>query len=138
MQLQHLLVHVDFGCVALAARMSCNLSVNCLEVPKPGCFQPGCLRFLRRSALLRSFVPSCALLRSFALLCGPAFALFCAHLCLFALICLFLRPTGFRASAFGNCKTAAVIHSDMSVIPFGTDMATVAVIPGYEVPPKRN
>ena len=30
------------------------------------CFKPGCLQFLRRSALLRSFAPFCALLRTCA------------------------------------------------------------------------
>ena len=35
------------------------------EFPKPGCFKPGCLQFLRGSALLHSFAPSCALLSSF-------------------------------------------------------------------------
>ena len=53
----------------------------------------------------------CALLRPFALFCGLAFALFCglafalfALICSFARICVFLRPTAFRATAFGNCR----------------------------------
>ena len=53
-----------------------------LGVPKPGCFKPGCLQSLRGSALLRSFAPFCALLRSFADLrlrsFALTFALFCA------------------------------------------------------------
>ena len=49
-------------------------------VPKPDCFKPGRLQFLRRSALLRSFAPFCAL----------AFALFCAQLRVFACFCV--RP----------------------------------------------
>ena len=66
-----------------------------LRVPKPGCYKPGCLQRLR----------GCALLRSFALFCGLAFALFCAQLllCSFALNCMFLRPTASRTTAFGNC-----------------------------------
>ena len=45
-----------------------------LRVPKPGRFKPGCLQFLR----------------SFALFCRLAFALFCAVLCIFACFCV--RP----------------------------------------------
>ena len=45
-----------------------------LGVPKPGCLQ-----FLRRSALLHSFAPFCALLRSFADLRLRSFALICAR-----------------------------------------------------------
>ena len=44
------------------------------------------LQFLRRDALLRSFAP---LLHPFALFCELAFALFCADLRSFALICVF-------------------------------------------------
>ena len=36
------------------------------------------------------------------LFCGLAFALFCAHLRSFACICVFLRPTAFRTTAFRN------------------------------------
>ena len=54
-----------------------------LGVPKPGCFKPGCLQFLR--ALLHPL------------------ALFRACLRSFALIYMFLRPT-----AFGNCRTKAL------------------------------
>ena len=64
-----------------------------MGVPKPGSSKPDCLQFLRGSALLRSFAP----------FCGLAFALLYAHLRSFALICVFLRPTAFRRSAFGNC-----------------------------------
>ena len=53
-----------------------------LGVPKPGCFKPGCLRFLRGSALLRSLN-----LRLFALF----FALFCTLLRYFALFCAHLH-----------------------------------------------
>ena len=35
-----------------------NQSERLLAVPRPGCFKPGCLQFLRGSALLRSFAPS--------------------------------------------------------------------------------
>ena len=45
-----------------------------------------------------------AILCSFALFCGLVFALFCAHVRSFARICLFLRPTAFRTTAFGNCR----------------------------------
>ena len=55
-----------------------------LGVPKPGCFKPGRLQSLRRSALLHSFAPFCALcalfcalLRSFAPLRLRSFA----HIC---------------------------------------------------------
>ena len=62
-----------------------------LGVPKPGCFKPGCLQFLRGSVLLRSFAPFCALcaflrtfvcalLRTFVCALLRSFALFCAHL----------------------------------------------------------
>ena len=51
-----------------------------LTVPKPGCFKPGCLQFLRGSALLRSFAPFCGLLCSFADLRLRSFARICAHL----------------------------------------------------------
>ena len=76
-------------------------------VPKPGCFKPGnqCLQFLRGKALLPLF---CALLCPFALFCRLAFALvsttFCGHLRSFAVICVFLRPTAFRTTVFGNCR----------------------------------
>ena len=46
----------------------------------------------------------CTLLCSFALICGLAFAVFRAHLRSFALICVFLHPTVFRTTAFGNCR----------------------------------
>ena len=65
-----------------------------LGVPKPGCFEPGCLQFSRGSALLRSFASFCALLRSSANF----------RLRSFALICVFLHPTAFRTTAFGNCR----------------------------------
>ena len=65
-------------------------AVCVLGVPKPGCFKPGGLQFLRGSALLPSFAPFCALVRSFALFCALlqtcvrallwTFALFCTHL----------------------------------------------------------
>ena len=61
-----------------------------LGVPKPGCFKPGCLQFLRGSALLCSFAPFCARLRSFADLRLCAFALICALLRAFACFCV--RP----------------------------------------------
>ena len=38
------------------------------------------------------------------LFCALVFALFCRHLRSFALICVFLRPTAFRTTAFGNCR----------------------------------
>ena len=71
---------------------ACLTSASCrsalLGVPKPGCFKPGGLQFLRGSALLRPFALICALLRtcicalsrSFADLRLRSFALFCAHL----------------------------------------------------------
>ena len=58
-----------------------------LGVPKPGWFKPGCLLFLRRSALLCSFAPFCALLRSLADLHLRSFAFICAPLCAFACFC---------------------------------------------------
>ena len=53
--------------------------VFALGVPKPGCFKPGCLQFLRGSALLRSFAD--LRLRSLALICylSRAFACFCVR-----------------------------------------------------------
>ena len=48
-------------------------NAKALGVPKPGCFNPGCLQSLRGCALLRSFAPLCALLlrtRVCALLLG--------------------------------------------------------------------
>ena len=65
-----------------------------LGVPKPGCFKPGRLQFLRGSALLHSCAPFCALLRSCV----------CALLRSFARICVFLRPTAFITTAFGICR----------------------------------
>ena len=58
-----------------------------LGVPKPGTFKPGCLHFLRRSALFCALLCSCvcALLRSFALLRLRSFAL------AFVLFCVLLR-----------------------------------------------
>ena len=44
------------------------------------------------------------LLRPFALFCALAIALFCAHWRSFALICVCLRPTAFRTTAFGNSR----------------------------------
>ena len=46
-------------------------------VPKPVCFKPGCLQFLRGCSLLRSFAPLCTLLRSSADLRLRSFACFC-------------------------------------------------------------
>ena len=57
-------------------------------------FQTWLYAMLRGSALLHSFG---ALLRSFA------FALFCTHLRSFTHVCVFLRTTAFRTTAFGNC-----------------------------------
>ena len=51
-----------------------------LGVPKPGCFKPGCLQFLRGSALLRPFGLFCALLRPFALFCALLRTCVCALL----------------------------------------------------------
>ena len=60
-------------------------------VPKAGCFfKPGCLHYL-----CGSFALFCALLRSFVYLCLCSFVPF-------AYICVILRPTAFRAIAFGN------------------------------------
>ena len=59
-----------------------------LRAPKPGCFKPSCLQFLRRSALLWSFAPFSAL---FALLRLRYFALIFALLCSFACFCVRLR-----------------------------------------------
>ena len=55
--------------------------------PKRGCFKPGCLQFLRRSALLCSFAPFCALLR--IRVCA-LLRTFCALLRSFACFCV--RP----------------------------------------------
>ena len=73
-----------------------------LGFPKSGCFKSGGLQFLCRSALLRFFAPFCAPWpwRSFAL----AFALLCADLRSFAFVCVFLRPTAFRTTPFGNSR----------------------------------
>ena len=53
---------------------------------------------------LLQFLRGSALLRPFALFCGLAFALFCAQSHSFAHICVFLRPTAFRTTAFGNFR----------------------------------
>ena len=58
-----------------------------MGIAKPGSFKPGCLQFLCASALLRSFAPFCAFLRSFADLCLRSFALICALLSSFACFC---------------------------------------------------
>ena len=65
-----------------------------------GCFKPGCLQFLRGSALLRSFAD--LRLRSLADL----------HLCSFVVICVLLRACAcfcvrIRTTAFGNCRIIA-------------------------------
>ena len=58
------------------------------DVPKPGCFKPGCLQLLCRSALLRPFALLCALLRPFALFCALLrLHSFCALLRAFACFC---------------------------------------------------
>ena len=74
-----------------------------LGVPERGCFKPGCLQILGRSALLRSYAPFCALLRFFADL----------RLRSFALICVFLRltpepPKGVGKEGAGNLSTDLV------------------------------
>ena len=71
-------------------------------VPKPGCFRPRCLQFLRRSALLRPFALALLWTCVYALL--RSFALICALLRSFACFCVFLHPTAFRTTAFGNCR----------------------------------
>ena len=54
-----------------------------------------------------SFALFCSL-RFFALFNADLhFALFCAHLRSFACICVFLRPTAFRTTAFGNCRSTS-------------------------------
>ena len=45
-------------------------------------------------------------LRRSTFLCSFAFALLCSHLCSFALFSVFLRPTAFRTTAFGNFREA--------------------------------
>ena len=62
-----------------------------LGVPKTWLLQTWLLAFFKRK---RSFVPFCALLRSVANLRFRSFALFC----------VFLRPTAFRTTAFGNLR----------------------------------
>ena len=69
-----------------------NKRISVVQVPKPGCFKPG------------------ALLRPFALFCGLAFALSCAHLRSFANICVFLRPTAFRTTAFGELQRVVQVQ----------------------------
>ena len=49
------------------------------------------------------------------LFCGLAFALFWAHLRSFARICVFLRTTAFRTSAFGNCRVFQACISFLGV-----------------------
>ena len=58
-----------------------------LGVPKPGC-----LRFFTQKE--RSSAPFCALL----------WTCVCALLRSFAIFCVLLRPTAFRATMFGNCR----------------------------------
>ena len=57
-----------------------------------------------------------ALLRSFALFCGLAFALFCAYL---ALICVFLHLTAFRTTAFGICRDPDGLVQNLNRWVFG-------------------
>ena len=95
--------------------LSEQLFPSSFAVPKPGHFKPG-LQFWHGGAV-------CAVLRPFALFalfCALwcAFVLFCAllrHLCCFtllrlrsfALLCVFLCPTAFRTTAFGNFRPLA-------------------------------
>ena len=79
-----------------------------MVVSKPG---PGCLQFFTQK-------------RSFALFCALCFALFCAllrsladlGLRSFALFCVFLRPTAFRTTLFGNScdKDFAELSGELS------------------------
>ena len=46
---------------------------------KPGCFKPGCLQFLHGSALLHSFAPFCALLRTCVCALWRSFTRFCVQ-----------------------------------------------------------
>ena len=64
-------------------------------VPKPGCFKRGCLQFYAEALL-------CARLRPFAL--------FCARKRSSAHICVFLPPTAFRMTTFGNCRTLPALQ----------------------------
>ena len=63
----------------IGLRDSCACNGVMLGVPKPGCFKPGCLQFLHGSALLRSFAPFCALLRSCVCALLRSFACFCVR-----------------------------------------------------------
>ena len=87
-------------------RRQSRIAIN-VGVPKPGCFKPRSLQFLRGSALLCSFAPFCALLRT----CTCAFLRSCAR------ICVFLRPAAFRTTASGNCRD---FHTERTV--FGSEI----------------
>ena len=110
-----------------------------LGVPKPGRFKPGCLQFLRGSALFALF------LRPFALICGLAFVLICAHLRSFAHICVFLSPTVFRTTAFGNCRSCPSFHLRLGASGFFFPWASILlhgpldicldVVPAAPLPP---
>ena len=82
---QSLHTFLDIPCAMSTGNVQ-NVRKRHLGAPKPGCCKPACLQFLRRSALLRSFAPFCALLRSFADLRLRSFARICA------LFCVGLRP----------------------------------------------
>ena len=68
------------GIAATLLMVSSMMSEGGLGVPKPGCFKPGCLQYLLLCALLRPFVPFCALLRTCVCVLLRSFAFFCAHL----------------------------------------------------------
>ena len=72
------------------------VAMQTLGVPKPACFKSGCLRFLRGGALLCFFCTFYVLLRSFWVLR--------LHFCFFALFCIVLCPTAFRATAFRDFR----------------------------------
>ena len=74
------LSHIPLSLIALSlsylsSAPKCHFRRALLQgVPRPGCFKPGCLQFLRGSALSRSSAPFCALSRSFANLRLRSFA----------------------------------------------------------------
>ena len=84
-----------------------------MGVPKPGYFKPGCLQFLRASALLHVVAP---FLRPFAFFCELVFAFFaliCALLRAFACFCVRLR---LERPLLGTAETYKDKHQNWSIL----------------------
>ena len=102
--------------LSLRTKSQPKVFLHKLGVPKPGCFKPGCLQFLRccfafvpgqalstrpKFAIFDAVALFCALVRPFALFWGLAFALIWVLLCAFACFCV--RPR-FERPRFGTAE----------------------------------